>query len=103
MQASSVPRLPATPCRRPPPSGPPPLPVVVDGEQEWEAEEVLDSRRVRKRLQYLVKWKRYFEPTWEPEDYLSNAQAVEIFHERYTLKPAPSPPVGTGASQELST
>ena len=68
---------------------PPPLPVVVDGEQEWEVEEVLDSRRVRRRLQYLVKWKIYPEPTWEPEDNLTEVQAVERFHERYPDRPRP--------------
>jgi hypothetical protein len=38
---------------------PPPPPVVVDDHQEFEVEEILDSKRVRKTLQYLVKWKGY--------------------------------------------
>jgi len=36
---------------------PPPLLVIVEGEEEWEVEEILDSRRTRGRLQYLVKWR----------------------------------------------
>ena len=52
---------------------PPVLPVVVDGEEEWELEEILDSRRTQRRLQYLVKWQGYAEPTWEPEEYLAEA------------------------------
>jgi len=32
----------------------PPLPVIVEGEEEWEVEEILDSRRTRGQLQYLV-------------------------------------------------
>ena len=33
---------------------PPPLSVIIEGEDEWEVEEILDSRRTRGRLQYLV-------------------------------------------------
>jgi len=47
---------------------PPPLPVIVEGEEEWEVEEILDSRRTRGRLRYLVKWRGFTDPTWEPEE-----------------------------------
>ena len=33
----------------------PPLPVVVNGELEWEVEEVLDSCWHRRRFQFLIK------------------------------------------------
>jgi len=33
----------------------PPPPIIVDGEEEWEVEEILDSRWHRKRFQFLVK------------------------------------------------
>jgi len=33
----------------------PPLPIVVDGEPEWEVEEVLDSCWHRRRFQFLIK------------------------------------------------
>jgi len=32
-----------------------PPPIVVDGEEEWEVEEILDSRWYRRRFQFLVK------------------------------------------------
>ena len=40
---------------------PPPDPVTIDGEEEYEVEAILDSRKFRqaKRQQYLVKWKGY--------------------------------------------
>jgi hypothetical protein len=69
---------------------PPPLPVVVDGEEEWEVEEILDSRRVRNRLQYLVRWRGYPDPTWEPEDNLAEVEAVDRFHEQHPEKPRPN-------------
>jgi len=32
-----------------------PLPIVIDGEAEWEVEEILDSRWYWRRFQYLIK------------------------------------------------
>jgi len=77
---------------------PPPLPVVVEGEEEWDVEEILDSGRVRNRLQYLVRWRGYSDPTWEPEDYLAEVEAVD---EQYAEKLRPNT-AAYGASQELS-
>ena len=34
-------------------------PIVIDGEPEWEVEEILDSRWHWRRFQYLIKWKEY--------------------------------------------
>jgi len=31
------------------------LPIVIDGELEWEVEEILDSRWHWRRFQYLIK------------------------------------------------
>ena len=39
---------------------PPPL-VEIEGEMEYEVREILDSRILRRRLQYLVDWKGYSE------------------------------------------
>jgi hypothetical protein len=38
-----------------------PLPDLVDGEEEYSVEKILDSRKFgrRRRLQYLVKWEGY--------------------------------------------
>jgi hypothetical protein len=72
---------------------PPPPPIEVDEEQYWEVEEVLDSRRYRNRLQYLVRWVGYSEPTWEPPEHLSTSpdlvRLVHSFHEQYPRKPRP--------------
>jgi len=32
-----------------------PLPIIIDGETEWEVEEILDSRWHWRRFQYLIK------------------------------------------------
>ena len=64
--------------------------MIVEGEEEWEVEEVLDSRRIRGRLQYLVKWRGFVVPTWEPKESLAKLQAIDDYHERYPQRPAPA-------------
>jgi len=62
---------------------PPPPPELVDGEEEYLVEEVINSRMFRKRLQYLVKWEGYNveHNTWEYAENLDNAQdAIAEFH-----------------------
>jgi Chromo (CHRromatin Organisation MOdifier) domain len=45
-----------------------PPPVIVDGTEQYEVEEILNSRKYRGHIQYLIKWKDF--PTednsWEP-------------------------------------
>ena len=53
----------------------PPPPVKVDGEKEYEVEEILDRQERRDKTKYLVKWKGYIaeENTWEGIENLKNA------------------------------
>ena len=69
---------------------PPPDPIEVDGEEEYEVDRILDSRRYRNQLQYLVRWKGYGEgkDSWEPAKNLDNApEAVADFHRRNPSAP----------------
>jgi hypothetical protein len=71
---------------------PPPPPVIVDSTELYEVEEILDSKRTRNQLQYLVKWKGYpiSENSWHPAGNLKEApDAVAHFHRRYPTKPGP--------------
>ena len=53
-----------------------PEPELVDNELEYEVEKILD----KKGNKYLVKWKGYNDPTWEPRRNLTNAkEALEEF------------------------
>jgi hypothetical protein len=72
----------------------PPPPVVVDGEDEYHVEEILDSKMVRRRLRYLVKWTGYDQPDWEPAENVNGLAAVDEFHEKYPGKPGPLPEDG---------
>jgi hypothetical protein len=40
-------------------TAPPPPPEIVDGEEEWVVEEILDSKMMNRKLRYLVKWKDF--------------------------------------------
>ena len=57
-------------------------PDLIDGEEHYELEAVLDSRLRRGRLEYLVKWKGYgYEHnTWVPERDMAAKDLVSKFH-----------------------
>jgi hypothetical protein len=62
---------------------PPPDPITVDGEEEYEVDHIRDSKVFGQTLKYLVRWKGYGEgeDTWEPAKNLANAKAkVDEFH-----------------------
>ena len=69
----------------------PPPPVVVDEEDKYQVEEILDSKLVRRRLKYLVKWTDYDRPYWQPAENLNEVAAVDEFHRLYPQKPGPLP------------
>ena len=69
---------------------PPPPPELIDGEEEYLVEEILDSRMWCWKLQYLVKWEGYGieHNTWEYSDNLNNAaEAVAEFHSTHPGAP----------------
>ena len=72
---------------------PPPPPIVVESQSEYEVEEILDFKYLRKRLFYLIKWKGY-DPSnnsWEPASFVKNApHLVEAFHAKYPCRPKPT-------------
>ena len=62
---------------------PTPPPIEIQGEEEYEVEEVLDSRRCHGIVEYRVQWKGYTaeHDTWEPALNLEHAKAkVKAFY-----------------------
>ena len=43
-------------------------PEIIDGEEVFEVEHILDSKKVGHSVQYLIKWHHYdhMDNTWEP-------------------------------------
>ena len=78
---------------------PPPPPIEVDGDTEYEISEILDTKidkRRRCKLLYLVRWAGYEgtdeETSWIPASELEHAEElVADFHDAYPDKPGPLP------------
>jgi Chromo (CHRromatin Organisation MOdifier) domain len=63
-------------------SDPPPDPVLVDGEEHYEVEAILDSHIFRQRLQYLIQWKGYSyeHNSWENATDVHSPLLVDKFY-----------------------
>jgi transposase InsO family protein len=70
---------------------PPPPPVVINDEEEYVVDEILDARIRWNRLEYLVKWIGYDNPSWHRAKDINGLQAIDRFHELYPDKPGPLP------------
>ena len=62
----------------------PPAPTIIDHKIEYEVEKILDRRNAgtkkKPKIQYLIKWVRYEEPTWEPEENVTHvAEALNDY------------------------
>ena len=71
----------------------PPGPIVVDEEEEWELDDILDCRYYGKgkRLQYQVKWKGYDKRDlhWynaDGDEFKNASELVEDFNKRYSRR-----------------
>lgn len=66
-----------------------PSPIIVDDEEWWNVEEILDVRVIKGRgrgsplkRQFLVRWKGYADPTWEPQEGVKRTIAFREFEKR---------------------
>ena len=69
---------------------PPPDPIQVDNDLEYEVEEILDSRKYRNQLQYLIKWQGYNQGhnSWEPSTNLTHcSELIKSFHDKHPAAP----------------
>jgi len=63
-----------------------PQPVVVEREEEWEVEKILNKRKIRGKDKFLVRWKGFTAEgdTWESRENLQNAgDLLKEFEEEY--------------------
>ena len=68
---------------------PPSPPIIVDGEEEWEVERILDSQLHYRKLQYKAQWKDHPpDNTWYPaSDFVNAPEITQAFHRQYPQKP----------------
>ena len=60
--------------------------AVIEGEEEWEVERILNKQRVRGKDKYLVHWKGFMveSDTWEEKENLKNAKkTIKEFEKEY--------------------
>ncbi len=64
--------------------------IVVNNEDEWEIDDILNFRRYQRRLQYRVKWKSYDNDlNWynaDDDEFMNAQEVVDDFHTKYSTK-----------------
>jgi hypothetical protein len=69
----------------------PPLPIQVNGENEWEIHKVLAVRLHHRRLQYRISWVgQDHDPVWYPaRNFKGSPHMLREFHDAYPALPGP--------------
>jgi hypothetical protein len=67
----------------------PPHPTLVDGEEEFIIDHIVDHRAKGRTHEYLVRWLGYGPEhnTWEPQKALSDTEAFERYWQSKGLEP----------------
>ena len=60
-----------------------------DGEEEFEVQEIIDARIKKHKLEFLVKFRGFSEPEWEPASNLTHCdEALSEFYNKYPNTPS---------------
>ena len=63
-----------------------PAPVIIEREEKWEVERILNKQQVRGKDKYLVCWKGFMaeSDTWKGRENLKNTkEAIKEFEKEY--------------------
>jgi hypothetical protein len=80
---------------------PPPPPDLIDAHDEFEVDQILDSKIFRGRLQYLVRWRGYSpsDDSWLTAPLSNCAELVTAYHRTYPDRAGPTLPARSGRKQ----
>ena len=60
--------------------------VIINGEEEWKVEKILNKQQIREKDKYLVQWKGFTveSDTWEGRENLGNTkETIKEFEREY--------------------
>jgi len=64
--------------------------IVINDENKWKIDDILNSRQYRRRLQYRVKWKSYDNDlNWynaDDNEFINAQEMIDDFHIKYSRK-----------------
>ncbi len=64
--------------------------IVINDENEWKIDDILNSQRYKRRLQYQVKWKSYYNDlNWynaDDNEFMNAQEMIDDFHIKYLRK-----------------
>ena len=64
--------------------------IMINDEDEWEIDDILNFRQYRRRLQYRVKWKSYDNNlNWynaDDDEFMNAQEMIDDFHIKYSRK-----------------
>ena len=62
--------------------------ILIDREEKWLMEEILDAWKIRRSLNYLIKWVEFDNSTWQPAANITHfPELLQEFYERFSTKP----------------
>ena len=70
---------------------PKPASIPIQGVEEWEVQDILGSKLVRRQLKYRTSWVGHDpDPTWYPaENFKGAPHKLRAYHEKYPTQPGP--------------
>ena len=61
--------------------------ILIDREEKWLMKEILDVWKIRRSLNYLIKWVEFNNSTWQPAaDITHFSELLQKFYERFLTK-----------------
>ena len=62
--------------------------ILINREKKWLMKEILDAQKIRRSLNYLIKWVEFNNSIWQPAaDITYFPELLQEFYERFLTKP----------------